>query len=297
MIEQLTIVQRLRRFAARPTADKIQTLRLRLLRIFPKAPVFRQLPLGIWFLVGESHVDAALSNNTFESAEINFVQRFLKSGMIALDIGAHHGLYTLLASKRVGPRGKVVAFEPSPRERKQLSRNVRLNSCSNVRIQPYALGSKRSQTDLYLVDGGEDGCNSLRPPVVNSETHPVRVDVYPFDDVAPKLGLTKVDFIKLDVEGAELDVLKGALGLLRTFPRPVLLVEVYDIRTEPWGYKAREIVQFLARNGYGWFLLNGDGSLRSVETDLDVYDANLVAVPEERATEVLRSIESEAVND
>jgi FkbM family methyltransferase len=206
-----------------------------------------------------------------------------------LDIGAHHGLYTLLASEKVGSGGMVVAFEPSPRERKQLSRNVRLNFCRNVRIQPFALGRKRSQTDLYLVDGGEDGCNSLRPPAVDSKTRAVRVEVFPFEDVAPSLGLTKVDFVKLDVEGAELDVLNGAPGLLRATPRPVLLVEVYDIRTEPWGYKAREIVKFLDQLGYRWFELLSDGSTRPIAATLEVYDANLVAIPEERARLGLRN--------
>jgi FkbM family methyltransferase len=289
MIEPQGITQRIRRFAARPTADKILSLGLRLRRIFPNSPIPYRLPFGAWFLVGQSRVDAALLGQEFESAEIKFVQKYLKPGMIALDIGAHHGLYTLLASKRVGAEGKVVAFEPSPRERKQLSRNVRLNFCRNVRIQPFALGSKRSQTDLYLVEGGEDGCNSLRPPAVDSETRPVRVEVYSFDDVAPKLGLTKVDFVKLDVEGGELDVLKGAPGLLRTAPRPVFLVEVYDIRTEPWGYKAREIVKFLDQLGYRWFELLSDGSIRTIAATLEVYDANLVAIPEERAGLQLRS--------
>jgi FkbM family methyltransferase len=275
--------QRLRRFVARPTSEKIRSISLRVRRVFPKAPVLFRLPFGAWFLAGNSHVDAALMASEFESAEVNFVQKYLKPGMIALDIGAHHGLYTLLASKRVGSGGKVVAFEPSPRERKQLSRNVRLNFCRNVSIQPFALGNKRSQADLYLVEGGEDGCNSLRPPVVDSKTHPVRVEVFPFDDIASKLGLTKVDFVKLDVEGAELDVLKGALGLLRVAPRPVLLVEVYDIRTQPWGYKGREIVEFLDQLGYRWFELLSDGSIRPIATNLQVYDANLVAIPEERA--------------
>jgi FkbM family methyltransferase len=289
MIEPQGITQRIRRFAARPTADKILSLGLRLRRIFPNAPIPYRLPFGAWFLVGHSHVDAALLSQEFESAEINFVQKYLEPGMIALDIGAHHGLYTLLASKQVGSGGMVVAFEPSPRERKQLSRNVRLNCCRNVRIKPFALGSKRSQTDLYLVDGGEDGCNSLRPPVVDSETRPVRVEVYPFDDVAPTLGLTKVDFVKLDVEGGELDVLKGALRLFKTIPRPVLLVEVYDIRTQPWGYKAREIVEHLSHLGYRWFEILSDGSIRPVSPNLQVYDANLVAIPEERAEVELRN--------
>lgn len=297
MMDGLSIAQRLRKFAARPTADKIRAIGLRLRAIFPRAPVPRRLPFGIWFVVGESHVDAALLDNAFESAEINFVQRYLRPGMIALDIGAHHGLYTLLASKRVGHEGRVVAFEPSPRERKLLARNVRLNSCRNVRIQPFALGSKRMRTNLHLVDGGEDGCNSLRPPAVNFATHLVPVEVYRFDDVSPKLGLRQVDFVKLDVEGAELDVLNGALALLNAAPRPVLLVEVYDIRTEPWGYKAREIVHFLSKLGYQWFQLRKDGSLEGIGTDLDVYDANLVAVPDENVTDVLQWVYSGEEND
>jgi hypothetical protein len=97
--------------------------------------------------------------------------------------------------------------------------------------------------------------------------------------------------MKLDVEGAELDVLKGALGLLQTIPRPVLLVEVYDVRTKPWGYQAREIVEFLDRLGYRWFQLLDNGSLRLVSSNLDVYDANLVALPTERMDEILNSLE------
>src|SRR5712664_544680 len=275
-------LQRLRRFAARPISQNIQSVALRVRRIFPNAPVPFRLPFGAWFLAGNSQVDEDLRNGCFESAELLFVQRYLEAGMIVLDIGAHHGVYTLLASKQVGRAGSVVSFEPSPRERGQLRRNVRLNLCSNVRIERYALGSARSQADLYLVESGEDGCNSLRPPAVQSETRAVPVEVVTLDAIASKLSLTKADFIKLDVEGAELDVLKGALGLLQTFARPVLLVEVYDIRTKPWGYQAREIVQFLDRLHYRWFQLLDNGSLRLVSSNLDVYDANLVALPTER---------------
>jgi len=276
-------LQRLRRFAARPISQKIQSVGLRVRRIFPNAPVPVRVPFGAWFLAGHSEVDEHVRNGEFESAEINFVQRYLKQGMTALDIGAHHGLYTLLASKRVGPSGKVIAFEPSPRERRQLVRNVRINFFSNVHIEPYALGKEPARVNLYVVGGGEDGCNSLRPPAVQSETHAIPVEVVTLDAIVAKLGLTKVDFIKLDVEGAELDVLKGALGVLKTTPRPVLLVEVYDIRTQPWGYKAREIVMFLDQQGYRWFELLNDGSIRPIASTLQVYDANLVAIPEERA--------------
>ena len=283
-------LQRLRRFAAWPISGKIQSVALRARRIFPNAPVPFRLPFGVWFLAGKSQIDEDLRNGVFESAELLFVQRYLKQGMFALDIGAHHGLYTLLASKLVGPSGKVFAFEPSPRERKQLVRNVRINLCSNVHIEPYALGKESAHDNLYLVEGGEDGCNSLRPPAVQSETRTVPVEVVTLDAIAAKLGLTKVDFMKLDVEGAELDVLKGALGLLQNVPRPVLLVEVYDIRTKPWGYQAREIVQFLERLHYCWFQLLDSGSLQLVSSNLEVYDANFVALPAERMDKILNSL-------
>src|SRR5258708_8062722 len=236
---------RIRKFLAKPSQQKYLSLTNRLRRVFPNVPLPYPLPFGAWFFVGDSQVDKALLSGSFESAEILFTQRYLQPGMTVLDLGAHHGLYTVLASKRVGSTGKVVAFEPSPRERKQLVRNVRINFCSNVRIEPYALGKEPARDNLYIVEGGEDGCNSLRPPAVRSQTRTVPVEVVTLDAIASELGLTKVDFVKLDVEGSELDVLKGALGLLQAIPRPVLLVEVYDIRTQPWGYKAREIVEFL----------------------------------------------------
>jgi FkbM family methyltransferase len=283
------IARRVRRFAGRPASEKYVALVLRLRRFFPRMLVPIRLPFGGWFLAGPSYVDEALFWGGFECAETLFVDRYLKPGMTVLDIGAHHGLYTLLASKRVGPTGKVISFEPSPRERRQLSRNLRLNFCSNVHVEPYALGRERSQTELFVVSGGEDGCNSLRPPVVDAETKPVRVDVVSLDEVVARIGLTRVDFLKLDVEGGELDVLKGASRVLQFLPRPVLLVEVYDIRTGPWGYRAHEIVRFLDGIGYRWFQLDDKGSLSRIAPDLEVYDANLVAIPEERVDQILQS--------
>jgi hypothetical protein len=105
-----------------------------------------------------------------------------------------------------------------------------------------------------------------------------------------------VDFIKLDVEGAELSALKGAPHLLQHSPRPVLLVEVYNVRTEPWGYKAREIVQFMDHSGYRWFRLRGWFSAQR-RSRSGCVRRQLVVIPEERATEVLQSIQHGVPND
>jgi FkbM family methyltransferase len=280
-MKHLSFLQRVWEFAAKPGHYKLLSLGLKVRRIFPNLPLLYRLPFGAWYLIGNSNVDRALFSGAFESGEIRFVNKYLRSGMTALDIGAHHGLYTVLASKRVGTAGKVIAFEPSPRERKQLLRNIRLNRCLNVRVEPYALGCERSIAELYVVDSAEDGCNSLRPPVVDASTHRISVEVVTLDQVLSRNGIRTVDFLKLDVEGAELETLQGAIKLLEVRPRPVLLVEVYDIRTQPWGYLAREIVAFLDRIGYRWFLLLESGSIEPVKSNLQKYDANLVAVPEE----------------
>jgi hypothetical protein len=91
-----------------------------------------------------------------------------------------------------------------------------------------------------------------------------------------------VDFLKLDVEGAELEVLRGAWRLLDSKHRPVILAEVCDIRTAPWGYRARDIVDFLNRLGYLWFSLVADGTAEPIQPGLACFDGNLVAAPSER---------------
>ncbi len=272
---------RVKQFVYRPWREKLKRLRLRWLETFPWFPLPMRLPFGVWWLARNDHISRPMIEGQFETGELNFVCQFLRPGMVVLDIGANHGLYTLLASKRVGPTGKIIAFEPSLRERKALRLHLVLNRCQNVIVQDLALGNESGECQLYVVEDRAAGCNSLRPPVVDAKTSLASVRVARLDEVLLSQNIDRVDFIKLDVEGAELDVLKGALRLLRTVPRPVLLVEVYDIRTQPWGYKARDIVEFLDQNRYRWFELLGDGCIRSVAPHLQAYDANLVAIPEE----------------
>jgi FkbM family methyltransferase len=252
----------------------------------PSMPIPLRLPFGAWWLAERSALDHELTYNGFETAEAAFVARFLGPGMTVLDIGAHHGLYTLLASKRVGPSGRVIAFEPSPRERTRLMRHLRINRCNNVDVEPFALSDRAGEASLFLVEGEHDWCNSLRAPNIDERTSTLRVELRRLDDVLQMLGEPRVDFIKLDVEGGELSMLQGARQLLKSDRRPVILAEVQDVRTAPWGYPAREIVRFLADANYAWFALADDGSLESISSDLPCYDGNLVALPHERFDEL-----------
>jgi FkbM family methyltransferase len=280
-------LRRMRRFLGSPMRKKYVILANRARRIFPRMPIPLRLPFGAWWLVEESALDQRLLHSEFEPMEMRFVKKLLRRDMTVVDVGAHHGIYTLLASKSVSWQGRVVAIEPSPRECKRLERHLKLNRCSNVELIPCAAGEETGEADLYSVEGFNDWYNSLRPPATPELATTVRVAVRRLDDILSELNISTVDFIKLDAEGAELSVMYGAMKLLTGSSRPAMLVEVQDLRTKPWGYAAREILQFLVRMDYQWFAIAAKGALLPISCNQEMYDANLVALPVERTKEFL----------
>jgi FkbM family methyltransferase len=280
----------LRCFLQKSSSRKLEALRFRMKRgwnrVCPWVPLPVRLPFGSWWLAWSDACGDEVFTGRFEEAERRFVENFLQPEMITLDIGAHHGFYTLLASKKVGAQGLVVAFEPSLRERTRLVRHLRLNRCANVLVEGVALGSKEGQADFFVVGGRETGCNSLRPPKVVEPTTVIRVPVLTLDSYLHGKKICNPDFIKMDVEGAELEVLKGATELLQRQPRPVILCEVQDIRTQPWGYKAQEVLSFSHRFGYRWFKPLPNGFLEPISIQQKTFDCNLIGVTDERMKQI-----------
>jgi len=255
------------------------------LKLWFCSPVRVRLPFGSWWMAEDDFCSHSILREDFERAEWRFVERFLQPGMTVLDIGAHHGFYSLLASVKVGGTGHVVAFEPSPREREKLLRNLALNGYTNVQVEDCALAEAAGQQELIVVGGINTGCNSLRRPNVKERTSSVEVRVDTLDNYLAEHPLPPVDFIKLDAEGAELAILKGASRLLQTPPRPVVQCELEEIRTRPWGYHPREVVALLDTMRYRWFQSQAQGVLMPVAAGTDV-DGNFFAVPEERVDQL-----------
>jgi FkbM family methyltransferase len=277
--------QRIGRFLAKPWHAKVNYVRYRWLKTFHVAvPV--KLPWGAWWIAEYDFCGVATLLDGFEKRESAFVDSFLRPGMNVVDIGAHHGYYTLLSSRKTGVTGRVVAFEPSQRERKKLLRHLRLNRCGNVVVRDCALGSENGSAELFVVQGTETGCNSLRPPNVDQPVESLPVKIATLDGCLDLLGINRVDFIKMDVEGGEIEVLKGAAQLLAQRPRPVIMCEVQDIRTTPWGYPARLIVDFLEQRGFRWFSLSAKSKLDPMGPE-ERFDGNYIAVPEERIDQLL----------
>jgi FkbM family methyltransferase len=277
-------------FSKKPARQKYLALAHRARRLIPGLPIPIRLPFGAWWSVENSVLDYELTTKGFESAEIEFVKRFLKRGMTVLDVGAHHGLYTLLASNLVGPTGKVIAFEPSPRERKRLLKHLRWNGLREVQVEPYALGAKSGEAKLYLTDSFNDWCNSLRPPADGSE-QVITVPVRTLDEAISLFKLDKIDLLKLDIEGGELDALAGAEKTLTLPERPVILIEVQDHRTAPWGHKGVDVIRFLERMRYEWATVSPEGFLQRMNTGVDEYDGNFVAIPSEKSEQILKELQ------
>ncbi len=258
-------IHRIRWSLRKPWHDKWVTIRLRF-KLFwnwlcPGIPLPVKLPNGGWWFAVNDYNSDAIFSDVYEKKEQLFVGIFLKPGMTVIDIGAHHGFYALLATKKVGPSGTVIAFEPSPRERKRLLFHLKVNRCTNVKVEPFALAADDGESKFFIVEGRDTGCNSLRPPVVQDPVRSVKVQTMTLDHYLSNEAIHRVDFIKLDAEGSELDILRGAESLLNRPKRPVILFESSDTRTRPWNYKAKEIGEILLRYHYELFALDPDGRL------------------------------------
>ena len=281
-------VPRLWRLACKSWPEKIRVVGLFARRAFPAIPIPVRASADLWLLARQNHLGDHLLAGDYEESELSFVRRVLRPGMVALDIGANEGLYSLFLARSVGSKGTVVAFEPSQRERQRLQVNLWINLARNVRVEGSALSAEEGDSNLFVVETGETGCNSLRPPAVQSSTRMVSVSTTTLDHYLRRNSMLRIDFMKIDVEGAEWSVLQGAKILLTTPPRPFVMIEVSDLRTRPWGYHSREIGMVLRDFGYDLFRPVAHGELVPAAMD-DIEDGsyyNVIAVPHERASEI-----------
>ncbi|HYL64316.1 MAG TPA: FkbM family methyltransferase [Candidatus Methylomirabilis sp.] len=275
---------RLARFLAKPLREKRRVLanRVRQFRDTLGVPSIKRIEPGFLYIAWNDDIRQQILDGTFEFVERKFVQRFLKSGMTVLDIGAYYGLYSILASLGVGQLGRVIAFEPSPDQRKRLALHLRINRLKNVHVESVALGSCEGEQTLFSVPGGSAGFSSLRCPVVEDAVRPISVHVTTLDAYLQQNCIKSVDLIKIDVEGGELDVFRGAQNLLRQSLRPVILCELEDIRTKVWGHCARDTSAFIEAFGFHWFSPRSDGTLAAPLHIPEEEKRNLIAIPAER---------------
>ena len=196
-----------------------------------------------------------LIRNVWQPEVWESISDALPSGGVFLDVGAHIGYDTLKASVRVGPSGKVISFEPNPRTLEDLRANIAASHASNVIVEPIACTDREQTLTLYdSTSEGNSGGSSLslaNADVARKGTLPsYTVQGRPIDAVVRELGLNRLDVIKVDVEGAEYLVLRGARETLRRF-HPKIVMEVIPYQLANMNTNVDELLALIKELGYG----------------------------------------------
>ena len=216
-----------------------------LARVLPQARAHRVSVPEVGDLVGdcgESMCCGTILRATLSGSEVSVLRRMLRPGDVVYDVGASYGLTTSLSSKLVGTDGRVVAFEPTATALRLLATNAATRP--NVEIVNVAIGARREAATFYTAEKADMSSLTARASEIPIRSEEL-VQVWPLDQVVAERGFPLPDFIKCDVEGAELHVFAGAVRVLGH--GPTVLFEYSEVLARPHGYRLPELLDVLRR--------------------------------------------------
>ncbi|WP_276665406.1 FkbM family methyltransferase [Rhodopirellula baltica] len=217
---------------------------------------------------------------TYEKEVVKRFLRTLKPGDVCIDIGANFGQYSLLASRRVGPNGKVICVEPVPHVFQRLKENLERNQCENVVALNVALGESPGTLNMQVIEDENDGMHHLTH---ESGAGTIPVQVCTLDGLLDDLEISgDVSVIKMDVEGWEQAVLSGATRTLSPKKKPTIFFESIEEHAARFGFDALKVHQLLHKYGYRLEFLNeqhGKASIWQQFATGTTHQPNLIAVP------------------
>jgi FkbM family methyltransferase len=217
---------------------------------------------------------------SYEKKELLMLANISNPRWVALDIGANIGYYSLFLEKSLHC-SRILAFEPSPREYKLLQENLTGNRCDKVTTFNLALGDVESTIKLYL-SSDNIGKNSIN--YFDTSDQEVTVPMKVLDVFLNDQNLDSIDFIKIDVEGAEPMVLKGAAATIQKF-KPVILYESWAFSQAPYGSFECATTSILETYGYRIFDIDERGRLLQVNKGDRIHSDNALAIHHERLAE------------
>lgn len=209
----------------------------------------------------------------YEPETFDFFHEHIKPGNTVLDIGGHIGLFAVVTARLVGRSGRVFSFEPTPFTRGVMKEVVELNGVANiVEIRGEAVSSKRGETVFYDTGTEISNANSL----VRSELSKTEIPItlVSVDEFVSERDL-KIDCLKIDVEGAELDVLIGAREVF-TRQRPTARLGLHPVFIEKNGQSLGEIWDLLAEYKLGVVFDDEPGTREWFTDQTDLFDVNLI---------------------
>ena len=199
----------------------------------------------------------------FEPELAVFLEEELEKGDTVIEIGGHIGLHTLLIRRLIGEEGTLHTFEPHPENRKLLRDNLDLNGYEDVFVSEYAVSNGRGASELYHNSQNTGGSSMIEPQDRNEETF--KIETIPLQKYVSDQNIGKIDLIKIDVEGKELDVLDGIDFQNTKIGKLVIELHWDRIDSERW----REKIS-------GWDVVTDlDGEVLNAQEDLEILKKNL----------------------
>jgi FkbM family methyltransferase len=189
----------------------------------------------------------------YEPQETALLEAFIKPGQTFVDVGAHWGYFSLIASQKVGPTGRVLSIEADPRMFHTLSRNVRDNALSQV--EPIRIAAA-AETGVLQMSGYRElddnwGVSRLLGSAGNvGDPNVFEVSTVSIDSLLDQRSIEKVDVLKMDIEGAEPLALRGMEGGLRAGRYPLMVIELHPAALPDFGSSVAAIGTFLSGCGY-----------------------------------------------
>ncbi|ATC23957.1 FkbM family methyltransferase [Caulobacter vibrioides] len=204
------------------------------------------------------------------------LRRLVQPGMVVADVGANIGLLTLVMAWATGPGGRVIAFEPEAIPRSNLEKMRHLNGLSWVEVRDQAVGERAGRLTFHVSD--IIGHSSLYALPDAEEARTVEVEVVRLDDVAPA---KRLDVVKIDVEGAELDVLAGMKGVIAKNPDLAIIAEFGPEHLARVGQTPVQWFKAFGDAGFKAYMINetsGDCEPTSAKAAATVVSANIAFV-------------------
>ncbi len=234
--------------------------------------------------VGEYIQKRIFLHQYYEANCVRAARMFMRPGGVMVDVGANIGQYSLLAAHLVGDEGKVIALEPDPIVGERLKRHVSMNGYEGViEVLPLAAGSRDEERWFCPAeDQGNSGTGSLVPRQMPTNGERVdkvgdvfKVRVARLDSLLDQRGVSSVDFVKIDVEGFEDEVLHGLHGFLRSRSVRAVMAELWPQRYRRDGSAVEKTMTFMREFGYQAFTADMLGRLRPFErigdTEVNVF--------------------------
>jgi len=187
-----------------------------------------------------------------EPLETKLVKKEIKEGNVVLNIGAHIGYYTLIFAKLVGEKGEVFAFEPEPTNFSLLQKNVEINGYKNVVLVQKVVSNKSGKAKLYLC---KDHTGMHRIEYSNGDRKFIEIETIRLDDYFKDYN-GKIDFIKMDIEGAEGGALEGMPLLLEKNKKMKIITEFFPSALKEFGVEPEEFLKLLTKYGFKFFAIN-----------------------------------------